>query len=834
MSFETDLKNLRRSIKNNTNADASIKRLKKQGPIDALWTMPDFDSSVSALMFYAQQNNTAKISSLLAEPNPSSTIVVNEEGFNALAYAVAALSDSEEAKCDTSAIDELFKFKPEIQVLQPYNTSGHIPLHEALESGNEILVKKLLEHEPVKQLKLITKLGDTAFSFVAKSGNNKLIAWLVNEYPFIIELISYINHSPLHLACIEGNSKLVWFLLQKGQVKDVMHPNNVGTLPLLIACGIRDYQEVQKKIIDNLLDHYPIAQLLHKTEDCENIFHFICDFRYLDALPHIIRHMQKNNIDIKSLLYQKNKKGFMPIHILFNYFSIENPEIITILKTVLEFGGVEQLVIPSPVKNLIPLSLAVDDLDIIKVEVLATRGHAQYLIADINKEIPLFIAIRKGHLTLTELLLKYGPREQLGKEGLQGDSPLCYAIKYDAPLEILDLLFKYSTKEQLIGSDSGLHTPLQLAVKNKHPKHFNYLMSSKYAAEFVNLNEGHLGAPPILTAVEENNEHATRTLLKEKNSANALDAMDWTPVHVACLNGNATILRLLLAHNGNIHLRHSDGDNCLDIAISELNFEIIEILKAHGAVLDDRAKNSIIENYSDKRDTYKKLKSLFNELPNLPESPEHSTTEEKITDSPGREQFVINSESGAMSSRAYLKSIGFDLSASASSKPDFNASSSSLPAYKKVINTPQKNTVTSFLNVAITSEHESIIKIHSKGAHFYCYLDMVTLEKQGCDIQALQQLIKEKNNCFEVDGRDVNHLDDNKGIYTDQIASKSRKYEFELKINNVDRVLLCQIDDLYYGTRYIKGGLHSKKQIKAVTSLTIEIQWPRGFGPTAK
>ena len=65
------------------------------------------------------------------------------------------------------------------------------------------------------------------------------------------------------------------------------------------------------------------------------------------------------------------------------------------------------------------------------------------------------------------------------------------------------------------------------------------------------------------------------------NSASSDDGL--TALHHAASGGHTTIVRLLLAHNANLHAETVDGKNPLQLATQRGHKDVATLLKNHGA-----------------------------------------------------------------------------------------------------------------------------------------------------------------------------------------------------------------------------------------------------------
>lgn len=128
-------------------------------------------------------------------------------------------------------------------------------------------------------------------------------------------------------------------------------------------------------------------------------------------------------------------------------------------------------------------------------------------------------------------------------------------------------------------SDSAEHSPLRIALFRGETDIFKFLF-----------NQGASISPELPqnqtmlhVAVRHNHYSLARYLLREKNKfgamKNAQDDEGLTPLHVAALTGNSTMVALLLKYNAITHLRDKLGRIPQDIAISSKSHLADEIIE---------------------------------------------------------------------------------------------------------------------------------------------------------------------------------------------------------------------------------------------------------------
>lgn len=88
----------------------------------------------------------------------------------------------------------------------------------------------------------------------------------------------------------------------------------------------------------------------------------------------------------------------------------------------------------------------------------------------------------------------------------------------------------------------------------------------------------------LLHAIINNNPESLSELLKQGTSINFLGGKGYSPLHGACINGNESIVKLLLSNQADPELKSSDGGfTALHFAAAEGHLNIVRLLLEHGA-----------------------------------------------------------------------------------------------------------------------------------------------------------------------------------------------------------------------------------------------------------
>lgn len=87
----------------------------------------------------------------------------------------------------------------------------------------------------------------------------------------------------------------------------------------------------------------------------------------------------------------------------------------------------------------------------------------------------------------------------------------------------------------------------------------------------------------LLTATERGDREHMQALLKRAD-VNVRNVQGWTPLHIAAISGDITLVELLLRHGADIHAESYVGATALDHAMtSGQRQDMIQLLQARGA-----------------------------------------------------------------------------------------------------------------------------------------------------------------------------------------------------------------------------------------------------------
>lgn len=93
----------------------------------------------------------------------------------------------------------------------------------------------------------------------------------------------------------------------------------------------------------------------------------------------------------------------------------------------------------------------------------------------------------------------------------------------------------------------------------------------------------YVASQALLAATERGDLEQMQVLLKRAN-VNVRNVQGWTPLHIAAISGDITLVELLLRHGADIHAESYVGATALDHAMtSGQRQDLVQLLQARGA-----------------------------------------------------------------------------------------------------------------------------------------------------------------------------------------------------------------------------------------------------------
>jgi ankyrin repeat protein len=229
------------------------------------------------------------------------------------------------------------------------------------------------------------------------------------------------------------------------------------------------------------------------------------------------------------------------------------------------------------------LFIALDTGNLAVIQLLIEHG-ADVNVQDDNLSTALHITSGIGDLNTVRVLLQYGA--EVNPRDNHGSTPLHLASTKgnDAVVRLL-----VEDGANMDASDNSNSTPLHLAFINQNLDIAALLIENGADAMVLDnkiLTPSHLhlaSAMGNLTVVN---------LLIDKVDLNALDETNSTPLHLALINGNSDIAKLLIKKLANVNIPDNKGQISLHLALFNKDFDLVELLIQYGVDVNARSKNN--------------------------------------------------------------------------------------------------------------------------------------------------------------------------------------------------------------------------------------------------
>ena len=209
-------------------------------------------------------------------------------------------------------------------------------------------------------------------------------------------------------------------------------------------------------------------------------------------------------------------------------------------------------------------------------EVIGVKLHI-YAGTDIDQadefgNIPLLLAVTKGHIGVVELLILHEANLEVGDE--HGFTPLIMSAELNHP-EIVQLLLDGGA--DIAAEDKAERTALDWAI----------IMQSAEAEDILQENDAPSGAEiSFIAAIQTNNIDAVKALLEAGADVNEPAYTTKTPLHYASHSRNKEILKLMMTEGADLEAKTEQGFTPLSYAIGLNHPDNCRVLLEAGADVD--------------------------------------------------------------------------------------------------------------------------------------------------------------------------------------------------------------------------------------------------------
>lgn len=636
------------------------------------------------------------------------------------------------------------------------------------------------------------------------------------------------GYTPLHSCCYYGAVNMATYLLSIDFCQNknyLLQTNNYHRTALHVA--LIHYAKAPKNkaknfltIIEKLLEYFPEEQLSECQSGQTPLMTAVADDS-VDAVALLV------NFIVEAQFLTLDEDGKLPIHLACDQSSF------TITKLLLTHFFAEQLnsrhegftplhrAIFSKALDIVCLilekqPLAINDTfdnglnifhicaitgDLKLAQVFFEKAPHLLTKTDETELLPICLAAQYGHMNIVQFYLQHTDKQTLlNWRGVLGGSLLLTLIDANQ-FDMLKFFVEYGIPLDVEMQGSNI---LHSACAKGRLEMVKLLLTTNLIEKINTKTNDDLQSTPLLLAIEQEHEEIVELLCQHKADISLADALGRDAVFRAVIVNNLPILKLLVKYGASL------TSILLDIENGGEPYTLLEIAEWIAGQTGNREIVKYLENQ------YRKITVKQQE-----ETKNNVVSTVKIETMP--------TQTKALSGRSFLKATGYTEEQIQTLK-----NKSKVKVIVPNIIKPKKLQLITWCNHAFSSQSNYLVTVQTKDMPCYLYISENLKEETGLGKIFWQRLLgnglKFSDKCIKTL---VNPLREN--IIFGNIKC-AFDYKYELKIGDVERILLCVIpsDDkqvrLLVGARYLAGGLHltyQKKalemQIKSSDDLTIEL-----------
>jgi ankyrin repeat protein len=221
---------------------------------------------------------------------------------------------------------------------------------------------------------------------------------------------------------------------------------------------------------------------------------------------------------------------------------------------------------------------------------------ADVLATNAGGETALHIAVQYNNIETVQALLEIYKEKKLGINTWDNDgwTPLHWAAR-SAPTEPLLMLLDFPGVDLTVKSETG-KTPLYFACYWGNVVGAEKILGTKEGVKTLEIASDQ-GWTPLLVACSEGELGIVNLLISPRYNAKTdiKDVDGRTPLHLASMRGRVAVVQALLQAHADVNVIDSDGHTALHLAIRELAEEEIDGLDVVRKLIDANIKVDVVD-----------------------------------------------------------------------------------------------------------------------------------------------------------------------------------------------------------------------------------------------